>query len=144
MTLNRLTCIITRTYNLDLGSNLLLMLKFHICCKKKITIYPIIIMIVIFISWYYIFSIFSTVKAETIGLADTYNLPKTSTSKLISIQSKEVNFTQEDSNNSYSPLILYNTNIIDGNSNLRSNITIITNGDKIKEIIDKAQRILFL
>lgn len=101
-------------------------------------------MIVIFISWYYIFSIFSTVKAETIGLADTYNLPKTSTSKLISIQSKEVNFTQEDSNNSYSPLILYNTNIIDGNSNLRSNITIITNGDKIKEIIDKAQRILFL
>lgn len=93
-------------------------------------------MIVIFITWYHIFSIFSTVKAETIGLTDTYNLPKTSTSKLISIQSKEVNFTQ-DSNNSYSPLILYNANIIDGNANLRSNITIITNGDKIIEIIDK-------
>ena len=44
---------------------------------------------------------------------------------------------QNDTNYSHDLVILYNTNILDGDSKLRSNSTIITSGNRILEVIDK-------
>ena len=76
-------------------------------------------------------------KAETIRSSTTNNLLKVSSLELPPLQSNKTKFTQNDTNYSHNLLILYNTNIIDGNSKLRSNTTIITSGNRIIELIDK-------
>ena len=76
-------------------------------------------------------------KAETIGSSTTNNLLKVSLLELPPLQSNKTKFTQNDTNHSHNPLILFNTNIIDGNSKLRPNTTIITSENTIIELIDK-------
>ncbi len=112
------------------------MLKFLKCRDKKILTNSISI-IIIFSLGYCIFNVFSFVKAETIGSSTTNNLLKVSLLELPPLQSNKTKSTQNDTNHSHNPLILFNTNIIDGNSKLRSNTTIITSENTIIELIDK-------
>ena len=76
-------------------------------------------------------------KAETISSSYADNLLKASLLELPPLQSNKTKSTQNDTNYLHNLLILYNANIIDGNSKLRSNSTIIISGNRIIEVIDK-------
>ncbi|CAN5742212.1 hypothetical protein BH23THE1_BH23THE1_28500 [soil metagenome] len=112
------------------------MLQFLASRNKKILTNSIII-IIIFSLGYSIFNVFDIVKAQTTESSNTNNLVKASLSELPPPQSNKAISTQNDTNYSHNLLILYNTNIIDGNSKLISNNTIITSGNKIIDVIDK-------
>lgn len=112
------------------------MLEFLASRNKKILTNSIII-IIIFSLGYSIFNVFDIVKAQTTESSNTNNLVKASLLELPPPQSNKTISTQNDTDYSHNLLILYNTNIIDGNSKLISNNTIITSGNKIIDVIDK-------
>ncbi len=103
--------------------------------KKKLT--NSITILLIFSLGYSIFNTFNFVKAETISSSYADNLLKASLLELPPLQSNKTKSTQNDTNYLHNLLILYNANIIDGNSKLRSNSTIIISGNRIIEVIDK-------
>jgi imidazolonepropionase-like amidohydrolase len=96
-----------------------------------------ITIILIFSLGYSIFNVFNFVKAETISSSNADNLLKASSIEPPPLQSNKAKFMQNDTNYSHDLVILYNTNILDGDSKLRSNSTIITSGNRILEVIDK-------
>ena len=112
------------------------MLKFVTCLDKKILTNSITI-ILAFSLGYSIFNGFNFVKAETINASNADNLLRAPLLELPPLQSNKAKFTQNDTNYSHNLLILYNPNIIDGDSTLRSNSTIITSGNRIIEVINK-------
>ena len=112
------------------------MLKFVTSLDKKILTNSITI-ILAFSLGYSIFNGFNFVKAETISASNADNLQRAPLLELPSSQSNKAKFTQNNTNYSHNLLILYNPNIIDGDSTLRSNSTIITSGNRIIEVIDK-------
>ncbi|HSA74803.1 MAG TPA: amidohydrolase family protein [Candidatus Nitrosocosmicus sp.] len=103
--------------------------------KKTIT--KLFIVIIIFSLGHFIFNNFDAVKAQTNESSNIPNLLKTSSSEFLHAQSNNIIYTQNDTNSLQDLFILYNTNIIDGNSKLISNATIITSGNKIIKIIHK-------
>ena len=112
------------------------MSKFVTSLDKKILTNSITI-ILIFSIGYNIFDVFTFVKAERISSSNTDNLLGESLLELPPLQSNKVKSTQNDTDYSHNLLILYNTNTIDGDSNVRSNSTIITSGNRIIDVIDK-------
>ena len=112
------------------------MLKVVTSLDKKIFTNSITI-ILAFSLGYSIFNGFNFVKAETISASNADNLQRAPLLELPSSQSNKAKFTQNNTNYSHNLLILYNPNIIDGDSTLRSNSTIITSGNRIIEVIDK-------
>ncbi|MDF0680734.1 MAG: amidohydrolase family protein [Candidatus Nitrosocosmicus sp.] len=112
------------------------MSKFVTSLDKKILTYSITI-ILIFSIGHNILDVFTFVKAERISSSNSDNLLGESLLELPPLQSNKAKSTQNDTNYSHNLLILYNTNIIDGDSNVRSNSTIITSENKIIDVIYK-------
>ena len=115
---------------------LLSMLKFLTGHYKK-TITKLSIVIIIFTLGHFIFNNFDVVKAQTNESFDIPNLWKTSPSEFLHKHPNKTIYAQDDTKGLRDLFILYNTNIIDSNSKLVSNATIITSGNKIIEVIDK-------
>ena len=112
------------------------MLKFLTDHYKK-TLTNLSIFIIIFIPGTFIFNNLDVAKAQTNESSDISNLLKTSSSESLHAHPNKTIYTFDDVNGLHDLFILYNTNIIDGNSKLISNATIIIGGNKIIEIMDK-------
>jgi imidazolonepropionase-like amidohydrolase len=103
--------------------------------KKILT--KLSIVIIIFSLGHLIFNNFDVVKAQINESSDIPNLMKTSSSEFLYAHSNKTINTQNDTDGLHHVFILYNTNIIDSNSKLIPNVTVITSGNKIIEVFDK-------
>ena len=105
------------------------------CYKRLLS--NLFIVIFILSLGHFIFNLFDVVKVQSIESSDIHALWKISSSDFLLSPSNKTISTQNDTNYLQDLLILYNTNIIDSNSKVISNVTVITSGNKIIEIIDK-------
>ena len=105
------------------------------CYKRLLS--NLFIVIFILSLGHFIFDLFDIVKVQSIESSDIHALWKISSSGFLLSPSNKTISTQNDTNDLQDLLILYNTNIIDSNSKVISNVTVITSGNKIIEVIDE-------
>lgn len=93
--------------------------------------------IIVFSIGHFNFNIFEIVKAQEIESFDTLTVEKKSSSDfLLSHPNKIISSHNNNTKETHEIMILYNTNIINGNFKIISNVTIITCGNNIIDIVN--------